>query len=79
MIPEEEHGSWGWSHEPQGHYFCHVCNKVDTFDHDIVIEKDIAGTVMLSYCTYSGAVIDEPARDITQAELAYVKKSLGVT
>ena len=85
MIPEEEHGSWGWIrdakvwHGSQGNYWCRVCDKLDTFEHDVVEETDIAGTLTLAYCTETGNVLDESKnRDITAAELAYVKQSLGV-
>lgn len=91
MIPEEEHGTWGWFRDPeiiyadeswkkgQGQYWCDVCDQADSFEHDVITEHDIAGTVTLTYCTETGKVIDTSAkRDITQAELDYVKQSLGV-
>lgn len=78
MIPEERDYYGGGGYPYLERFWCDICCTADTFEHEVIVERDMSGALNLSYCAYSGKVLNEPLGDITQAELDYVKQSLGV-
>ena len=71
---EDEYVYWDGNY---GQFMCEVCHTHSDDAHELVLEYELDKVLPISiYCTDGGTSIPG---GISQADLDYVKKSLGVT